>query len=89
MLSSEISRSEDGISSQEVCVSGVCAISWEVEAKLDEGNIHEAECSLQEGLSLNYEVGFLFQIGRILRLEKVLEIFSMCACASCEFCDSR
>lgn len=28
----------------------------EVEAKLDEGNIQEAESSLREGLSLNFEV---------------------------------
>lgn len=31
----------------------------EVEAKLDEGNIQEAESSLREGLSLNFEVHFL------------------------------
>ena len=31
----------------------------EVEAKLDEGNIQEAESSLREGLSLNFEVDFL------------------------------
>lgn len=30
--------------------------STDVEAKLDEGNIHEAESSLREGLSLNFEV---------------------------------
>lgn len=55
----EINRSEDGMSSQEVSVSRVFAVSSEVEAeaetKLDEGNIHEVESSLREGLSLNFE----------------------------------
>lgn len=62
MPSRKINSSEDGMSSQEVSVSGVFAISSEVEAeaetKLDEGNIHEAESSLREGLPLNFEVGF-------------------------------
>ncbi|XXG84599.1 hypothetical protein AAC387_Pa10g2087 [Persea americana] len=59
MPSRKINSSEDGMSSQEVSVSGVFAISSEVEAeaetKLDEGNIHEAESSLREGLPLNFE----------------------------------
>ncbi|RWR94376.1 tetratricopeptide repeat protein 7A-like protein [Cinnamomum micranthum f. kanehirae] len=59
MPSRKINSSEDGMSSQEVSVSGVFAVSSEVEAeaetKLDEGNIHEAESSLREGLSLNFE----------------------------------
>ncbi|KAH7577083.1 hypothetical protein JRO89_XS01G0202000 [Xanthoceras sorbifolium] len=40
---------------REVCANGVCMKTSEVEAKLDQGNIDEAESSLREGLSLNYE----------------------------------
>ncbi|XP_010941503.1 protein NPG1 [Elaeis guineensis] len=47
---------EDGISSvREVSINGLTMKTAEVEAKLDEGNIQEAESSLREGLSLNYE----------------------------------
>nr|CAD1816860.1 unnamed protein product [Ananas comosus var. bracteatus] len=38
-----------------VSVNGLSMKTSEVEAKLDEGNIQEAESSLREGLSLNYE----------------------------------
>lgn len=44
---------------REVWANGICMKTAEVEAKLDEGNIQEAESSLQEGLSLNFEVKFL------------------------------
>ncbi|KAK3183953.1 hypothetical protein Dsin_031239 [Dipteronia sinensis] len=40
---------------REVCANGICMKTSEVEAKLDKGNIEEAESSLREGLSLNYE----------------------------------
>lgn len=43
---------------REVCANGVCMKTTDVEEKLDEGNIQEAESSLREGLSLNYEVWF-------------------------------
>ncbi|KAJ7953345.1 tetratricopeptide repeat protein 7A-like [Quillaja saponaria] len=46
---------EDNISTREVCANGTCMRTAEVEAKLDEGNIQEAEASLREGLSLNFE----------------------------------
>ncbi|XP_077240464.1 tetratricopeptide repeat (TPR)-containing protein isoform X2 [Tasmannia lanceolata] len=39
----------------EICVNGICMQTTEVEAKLDEGNILEAESSLRQGLSLNSE----------------------------------
>lgn len=35
---------------------GVSIPTSEVEAKLDEGNIQEAESALRDGLSLNFEV---------------------------------
>ena len=41
---------------RQVCANGVCMQTNEVEAKLDEGNIDEAESALREGLSLNSEV---------------------------------
>lgn len=41
---------------RELCANGACMKTTEVEAKLDEGNIQEAESSLREGLSLNFEV---------------------------------
>ena len=37
-------------------VNGLSMKASEVEAKLDEGDIQEAESSLREGLALNYEV---------------------------------
>ncbi|KAI4324852.1 hypothetical protein MLD38_030304 [Melastoma candidum] len=40
----------------EVRANGLSMKTTEVEAKLDEGNIQEAESSLREGLSLNFEV---------------------------------
>lgn len=50
---------EDEMSSNEVCLNGMCMRSSTVDAKLDVGDIHEAESSLREGLSLNYEVNLL------------------------------
>ncbi|KAH7859473.1 hypothetical protein Vadar_001577 [Vaccinium darrowii] len=46
---------EEGMAVREVCANGLCMKTTEVEAKLDEGNIQEAESSLREGLSLNSE----------------------------------
>lgn len=40
----------------EFSVNGNSMKATDVEAKLDEGNIQEAESSLREGLSLNFEV---------------------------------
>ncbi|XP_050272162.1 protein NPG1 isoform X1 [Quercus robur] len=40
---------------REVSANGVSMKTTEVEAKLDQGNIQEAEASLREGLSLNFE----------------------------------
>ncbi|KAG1326083.1 protein NPG1 [Cocos nucifera] len=49
-------REEDGMASVwEVSINGLTVKTAEVEAKLDEVNIQEAESSLREGLSLNYE----------------------------------
>lgn len=45
---------------REVSANGVSMKTTEVEAKLDQGNIQEAEASLREGLSLNFEVLFFF-----------------------------
>lgn len=47
--------SEGELSFGEVRANGLCMKTTEVEAKLDEGNIEEAESSLREGLSLNFE----------------------------------
>ncbi|KAJ1412458.1 Tetratricopeptide-like helical domain superfamily [Sesbania bispinosa] len=40
---------------REVCANGSCIKTSELEAKLDEGNIQEAEAALREGLSINSE----------------------------------
>ncbi|XP_057420101.1 protein NPG1-like [Lotus japonicus] len=40
---------------REVCANGSSMATAEVEAKLDEGNIQEAESALRDGLSLNFE----------------------------------
>lgn len=41
---------------REFSANGIRMETTEVEAKLDQGNIEEAESSLREGLSLNFEV---------------------------------
>ncbi|XP_057954944.1 protein NPG1 [Malania oleifera] len=46
---------DDVVSVRELCANGVCIRAAEVEAKLDDGNILDAESSLREGLSLNFE----------------------------------
>ncbi|KAL8139916.1 hypothetical protein V2J09_005937 [Rumex salicifolius] len=53
--SAELSDHEEEMGPREFCANGICMKTAEVEAKLDEGNIEEAESSLREGLSLNFE----------------------------------
>ncbi|XP_002514581.2 protein NPG1 [Ricinus communis] len=53
--SEEFGEYEEQTLVREVCANGICMKTTEVEAKLDEGNIQEAESSLREGLSLNFE----------------------------------
>ncbi len=50
---------EEEAGPREFCANGLRIQTAEVEAKLDEGNIEEAESSLREGLSLNFEVKLL------------------------------
>lgn len=54
--STEFSESGDEPAEREFRANGLSMKTSEVEAKLDEGNIQEAESSLREGLSLNFEV---------------------------------
>ncbi|CAL1394251.1 unnamed protein product [Linum trigynum] len=51
----EPSGNEDQILVRELCANGACMKADEVEAKLDAGNIQEAESSIREGLSLSLE----------------------------------
>ncbi|KAK7263031.1 hypothetical protein RJT34_30615 [Clitoria ternatea] len=51
----ESSESEDVTTVREFSANGTCMKITEVEAKLDEGNIEEAESALREGLSINSE----------------------------------
>ncbi|KAA8541017.1 hypothetical protein F0562_024845 [Nyssa sinensis] len=53
--SSELSDNDIDTTLREVCANGLSMKTNEVEARLDEGNIQEAESSLREGLSLNFE----------------------------------
>uniref|UniRef100_A0A1J3G1H9 Tetratricopeptide repeat protein 7A n=1 Tax=Noccaea caerulescens TaxID=107243 RepID=A0A1J3G1H9_NOCCA len=53
--STEFSENGEDEISRQLCANGICMKTTEVEAKLDEGNIQEAESSLREGLSLNFE----------------------------------
>ncbi|CAI9113525.1 OLC1v1014141C4 [Oldenlandia corymbosa var. corymbosa] len=53
--SQEIVQPETDPSARQVCANGICMHTTVVEAKLDEGNIQEAESALREGLSLNFE----------------------------------
>lgn len=45
---------------------GVSMKTNELEEKLDEGNIQEAESALRDGLSLNFEVGFIKHLTRFI-----------------------
>lgn len=58
----ESSSEHDSLSIREVHANGSRMVATEVEAKLDEGNIQEAESALREGLSLNFEVSLLMII---------------------------
>lgn len=53
--SSELGQADADRSVRQVCANGICMQTNVVEAKLDEGNIQEAESALREGLSLNFE----------------------------------
>lgn len=55
----ESSGEHERFSVREVRANGSRMAASEVEAKLDEGNIQEAESALREGLSLNFEVSLL------------------------------
>lgn len=55
--SEDLGQLENDPSVRQVCANGICMKTTVVEAKLDEGNIQEAESALREGLSLNFEVG--------------------------------
>ncbi|TKY58470.1 Tetratricopeptide repeat protein 7B [Spatholobus suberectus] len=49
------SSENERVTVREFCANGSCMKATEVEAKLDEGNIQEAEAALREGLSINFE----------------------------------
>ncbi|KAH0659250.1 hypothetical protein KY289_027998 [Solanum tuberosum] len=53
--SPELGQADVDRSVRQVCANGICMQTNVVEAKLDEGNIQEAESALREGLSLNFE----------------------------------
>ncbi|XP_004241633.1 protein NPG1 [Solanum lycopersicum] len=53
--SPELGQADVDPSVRQVCANGICMQTNVVEAKLDEGNIQEAESALREGLSLNFE----------------------------------
>ncbi|KAJ1431152.1 Tetratricopeptide-like helical domain superfamily [Sesbania bispinosa] len=50
------SSENESVSVREVHANGSRVVTSEIEAKLDEGNIQEAESALREGLSLNFEM---------------------------------
>ncbi|KAK4794766.1 hypothetical protein SAY86_012760 [Trapa natans] len=76
--STEFSESGDDLAVREFHGNGLCMNTKEVEAKLDEGNIQEAESSLREGLSLNFEEARAL-LGRLEyqrgNLESALRVF--------------
>ncbi|KAL6556278.1 Protein npg1 [Orobanche gracilis] len=53
--SPELAEFENDPSVRQVVANGICMRTNVVEAKLDEGNIQEAESALRDGLSLNFE----------------------------------
>lgn len=60
-MSGESSSNQGGETEErKICANGGSVQTETVEAKLDAGNIDEAESALREGLSLNSEVGFFY-----------------------------
>lgn len=53
----EMPQSPDSLATREFSASGFSSRTGEADCRPDHGNIEEAESSLREGLSLNYEVG--------------------------------
>ncbi|XP_060169077.1 protein NPG1 [Lycium barbarum] len=53
--SAELGQADVDQSVRQICANGISMQTNVVEAKLDEGNIQEAESALREGLSLNFE----------------------------------
>jgi len=58
-MESEENEREKG---REVCANGNSISAEELEAKLDAGNVQEAEAALRDGLSLSSEVHFCLLI---------------------------
>ncbi|XVE86257.1 hypothetical protein DITRI_Ditri18aG0020900 [Diplodiscus trichospermus] len=54
-MADDDTQSQECAAVRELRANGVSMATTDVEAKLDEGNIQEAESSLREGLSLNFE----------------------------------
>lgn len=54
-MADDNAQSQECATVRELRANGVCMATTDVEAKLDQGNIQEAESSLREGLSLNFE----------------------------------
>ncbi|KAK6157989.1 hypothetical protein DH2020_005303 [Rehmannia glutinosa] len=54
--SPDLPEGENDPSARQFVANGISMSTNEVEAKLDEGNIQEAESALRDGLSLNFEV---------------------------------
>lgn len=55
----EIAHSSDSLATRDYSASGYSSRAGEVEVKMDNSNIEEAESSLRESGYLNYEVCFL------------------------------
>ena len=73
--SKELSENREDEITRQLWANGLCMKTTEVEAKLDEGNIQEAESSLREGLSLNSEVCFVCNLPNSYKKRFVLSHF--------------
>lgn len=71
----EIAHSSDSLATRDYSASGYSSKTGEVEAKMDNSNIEEAESSLRESGYLNYEVCFASEF-----------LFFFFCLSSCPFC---
>jgi hypothetical protein len=56
----EMSKSQESLVTRDFSVSGLSSRTGDLDSRFDEGSIEEAESSLREALSLNYEVCLSF-----------------------------
>lgn len=74
----EMDHSSDSLATRDYSASGYSSRPGEVEPKVDNSNIEEAESSLRESGYLNYEVGCILNFASLLLYLLAFCVFSSC-----------